>query len=167
MGIDIAAERKINKSKESRNNEQLKEMKSFRPHSTPGESRKILIFFGTCLLILFAISILSEKESDINDQKKQTSTADNFISSEEYGNDWPFTIPSGTLNCVSNNVQGYQKYYVSISNDGNTWAVNGSARGKDTYRPIEEIWRNNPDSPGSKISANNIIKRGQALCNKD
>ncbi len=131
----------------------------------------LLFFVGIGLMANFADymhgrSRLQERNNASTNSNTDSNTG-KYISAEEYGTDWPFTIQSGTLNCISNNIQGYKKHYVSISQNGNTWAVNGSAMGVGTYRPLEEIWKNNPDSPGAKIPVGDIIKRGLALCNNN
>jgi len=126
----------------------------------------VALTFGFIALFIFYKIGLNEP---VSSRAKETSTVSNgeqFISEQEFGNKWPFTIPSGTLSCLSNNINGYEKQFVAISYNGKTWAVNGSARGRDSYRPLEEIWKDNPDTPGAKFSMGEVIQKGLKLCGK-
>lgn len=87
------------------------------------------------------------------------------VSQEEYGSKWPYTIPYGTLRCESAHVAGYKKQYVTLSYAGSTYGINGSAQSSGRFKPLAEIWRDNPQYPGSKVPDPGIIQRGVALCN--
>jgi len=86
------------------------------------------------------------------------------VSSQEYGDKWPYTIPEGVLECQTRIVVGYVKNDVTIRYNGRIYAINGSARGNHNFAPLEQIWRDNPEHPGSKIPDPGIIKRGLQLC---
>lgn len=119
-----------------------------------------LVFVGMALFIFYKIG---DENSGTTKATIETGSG-HYVSEQEYGAAWPFTIPSGTLNCTSKDVQGYQKQYVSITHNGKTWAVNGSARGNDDYRPLDEIWKNNPEDQNAKVPPSEIIQRGLKLC---
>jgi hypothetical protein len=91
-------------------------------------------------------------------------SAGTSASRTEYGDKWPYTIPEGTLNCEIRMAGGYKKQDVTISYNGKTYAINGSARSSGKYRPLEEIWRDDPRFAGSKIPDPGIIQKGLALC---
>lgn len=86
------------------------------------------------------------------------------ISRNEYGDNWPYTIPEGILNCEVRMAGGYKKLDVTLTYNGETYAINGSARGSAKYRPLEEIWKDDPRYPGSKVPDPGIVQRGTALC---
>jgi len=86
------------------------------------------------------------------------------ISSQEYGDKWPYTIPDGLLECQTRIVAGYVKNDVTIRYNGRIYAINGSARGNHNFAPLAQIWKDNPAHPGSKIPDPGIIKRGLQLC---
>lgn len=87
-----------------------------------------------------------------------------IVSNDEYGERWPYTIPNGQILCRERYAGDFLKKDVTITHDGNTYALNGSARGNSEYLPLERIWRDNPKSPGSKIDEKEIIQRGLDLC---
>lgn len=78
------------------------------------------------------------------------------ISQSEYGDRWPYTVPNGILECQYNDV--------TLTYEGVTYAINGSARDTGKYRDLKEIWRDNPEFPGAKMPDAGIIERGLALC---
>ena len=47
---------------------------------------------------------------------------------------------------------------------GSSYAVNGVAKATNKYRPIEEVWAENPSLPGTKKNIGPIINRGLKLC---
>jgi len=105
-----------------------------------------------------------ETFKDLSSIVVSTSDPQNFVTSTEYGDKWPYTIPEGRLSCTSNVVAGYQKQYITIEHAGVTYAINGSARSSGRYQPLEKIWRDNPAYPGSKIPDPGIIQKGLRLC---
>jgi hypothetical protein len=79
------------------------------------------------------------------------------ISQAEYGDKWPFTVPSERLECVP-----YSK--VVFHAGGVSYAVNGLAMSDNRYREIRPIWKDNPEIPGTKINIGPVLDRGLALC---
>ena len=82
------------------------------------------------------------------------------ISKQEFGNDWPFTVDEGILACKGSGGVGE----VVFTANGASYAVNGVAKGTKKYRPIEEVWAENPTVPGTKKNIGPIIERGLKLC---
>ena len=82
------------------------------------------------------------------------------ISKDDFGEDWPFLIDSGTLNCAPGDA-------VTFEADGQTYAVNGTAMGRaeaEGWRDMDPIWADDPAATGLKISIGPVIQRGLALC---
>ena len=77
------------------------------------------------------------------------------INSEQFGDKWPFTVSEGVLNC--------QNSAITFTSGNKTYAVNGIASSKG-YVVIDEIWKENPKIPGTKLSLGPIIEVGQQLC---
>jgi hypothetical protein len=83
--------------------------------------------------------------------------------SAEYGNKWAFTVDNGELDCIPN-VPGERSGDVILKTDQGTYAINGSAMGKGIYKDLEEIWRDDPNNPGAKISVSDVIDSGLDIC---
>jgi predicted Zn finger-like uncharacterized protein len=78
-----------------------------------------------------------------------------YITQQEYGENWAFTVDSGYI---------YSKRMAAIFKTGGVeYQLNGiaSARG---YKPINSIWKDNPEIPGTKINIGPFIQL--ALRNK-
>jgi hypothetical protein len=74
---------------------------------------------------------------------------------------WPLTISEGTLACESISANLGR---VTFTTGGNTYWVNGIAKAAQRYADLDEIWRDNPDIPGTKVNIGPLIDRGLALC---
>lgn len=89
-----------------------------------------------------------------------------LINQADYGNQWPFTVPFGELNCHSRTAGGYAKRDITLTFGNKAYAINGSARGKGLYPgDLNEIWRDDPERPGSKLPVSSIIEKGLTFCN--
>ena len=77
----------------------------------------------------------------------------------EFGNDWPFSVPEGTLRCEGSEGSGS----VTFEAGGTVYGSNGTAKGKG-LPGIEPIWVADPAIPGTKKSVGPIITRGLQLC---
>jgi len=108
------------------------------------------------------------------------------ITKEEYGEKWPFTVPAGTLTCETLLINGKPRSIggsllgiVTFHTHNKTYAMNGLADARAAsrgYRPLEEIWRANPDIARQykearikppdiiRVDFSSILKRGLALC---
>lgn len=78
------------------------------------------------------------------------------ITKEDIPDEWPFTADAGMLGCQSG--------AVTFTTGGNTYAVNGAAKGAGKYLALEEIWADSASIPGTKASVGPVIARGLALC---
>ncbi|MCP4700307.1 MAG: DUF2511 domain-containing protein [Gammaproteobacteria bacterium] len=78
------------------------------------------------------------------------------ITEAEFGRKWPFTVSHGILKCTSPNI-------VTFEANGKTYAVNPPALAQG-HVDVEEIWKDYPGIPGSKITLGSVIKKGLAAC---
>ncbi|WP_392895793.1 hypothetical protein [Streptomyces sp. LN699] len=70
---------------------------------------------------------------------------------------WPFTVPSGTLECR-------EGLFVTFEYAGTEWGINGSAQTRGYPFP-DRIWAEDPNlGHGLKISMDEVLKRGLAMC---
>lgn len=81
------------------------------------------------------------------------------VTAEEYGDEWPFTVPSGTLYCYEDLLEGRQ-YVTFGTGDGIEYGVNGSARDFGFPEMDETILTDYPDR--SKTLP--LIDRALELC---
>jgi hypothetical protein len=81
---------------------------------------------------------------------------------ENYNAKWPFSVSKIEVYC-----SGYSEIYCKADN-GKTYALNGSAKGASHNDPsiskVEEIWLDDPDWQGLKISYGDFITQGLSLC---
>lgn len=106
-------------------------------------------------LSIRVIGTASELGTDMENQSVSADTGE--ISREEYGENWPFTVDSGRLECW----RGPAAVFVT---DGTVYQLNGVAK-QMGHAPIDPIWRDNPAIPGTKISLGPVIQRALKLCN--
>ncbi|KLO45365.1 hypothetical protein ABH37_00790 [Mycobacterium haemophilum] len=74
---------------------------------------------------------------------------------------WPLTVSEGTLAC---HPLGAHLGRVTFTSGGTTYWVNGTAKAAHKYADLDDIWRDNPDIPGTKINIGPLLDRGLALC---
>jgi hypothetical protein len=112
-------------------------------------------FFGAILTdVLLAVLVLASAQAARME----------YISKDEYGDKWPFTISSGRLECRIN--------AVILHTDRGTYNINGKAmdRYARRYKPITEILKPHPLPTVAQaggffpISDTDIIQRGLKLC---
>ena len=73
---------------------------------------------------------------NMNQVERSPSQSERAISRADFGQEWPFTVESGTLRC-----SGYGDYgAVTFTTAGVTYAVNGTAMSTDAGIPLEPIW---------------------------
>jgi hypothetical protein len=82
------------------------------------------------------------------------------ITREEYGAKWAFSVDEGVLACDGKNGVGA----VTFASGGKIYAVNGVAKQKGLYQPLELIWVDDPSIKGAKKNLGDIIDRGLKLC---
>lgn len=128
------------------------------------EEREVL--WGSLILLIILIPSchsFNKYERAQKIKESEVSAGDNLntlVSKKNYGDRWPYTIPYGVLDCK----KVKSKHYATITYDGTTYAINGSARSSGKYSPLESIWKDNPEHPGSKIPDPGIIKKALSIC---
>lgn len=85
-----------------------------------------------------------------------------YVLAEDYGDEWPLTVDGGALRCEGSSA-------VTFETDGNTYAINGTARGQaqaEGWSDIFEstIWADDPTIPGVKKNIGPLIGDGLELC---
>jgi hypothetical protein len=74
----------------------------------------------------------------------------------DYGNDWPFNVEEGVVDCV----RGMNAIF---SNAGVVYGLNGKAV-QSGYLRINDIWRDDPDVPDTKIDIGPMIQLALKQC---
>ncbi len=88
------------------------------------------------------------------------------ISKQMLGDEYPFTVSEGILSC--NDEPNAVLFVVGST----IYAVNGTAKslknssGEKRYKPIDEIWADNPKIKGTKVDVGKVIELGLELCQK-
>jgi hypothetical protein len=78
------------------------------------------------------------------------------VSQSNFKGIWPLTVEEGTLLCNKNAVTFKTK-------DGKVYGVNGTAKTRGA-QPIEPIWANDPELPGTKLNLSDLLQKGLSLC---
>jgi hypothetical protein len=91
-----------------------------------------------------------------------TATPAGFITREQLGEAWPFTVESGLLACND-------QQHVTFTAGGVVYALNGTAKGAidngAPYQLIDTIWLDSPTpSTGPKVSLRSVLDIGLSLC---
>jgi len=86
------------------------------------------------------------------------------ISRADMGAAWPFTVESGVLGCE-------RGIAIKFLANRKTYSINGTAQAYSKqlgfgWLPVNSIWADNHDIPGTKINIGPLITRGQKLCKK-
>lgn len=71
-----------------------------------------------------------------------------LVTKEEFGKNWAFTVDKGYVYSI-----GQAAIFRA---EGVEYQLNGVAKMKG-YKPIDSIWRNNPEIPGTKINIGPFI----------
>ncbi len=85
-----------------------------------------------------------------------------YVSADKYGDEWPFTVTEGCLQCKSN--------AIVMHSGGKTYNINGKAIGryKNRYTDSWKILKPHPNKivaeGGGKMNVRPIIKEGLKLC---
>lgn len=79
-----------------------------------------------------------------------------LVTREEFGDDWPFTVDSGRVDCR----QGGAAVLIV---DQWVYQLNGVAAQKG-YADLAPIWRDNPEIPGTKVSVGPMIRLALQQC---
>lgn len=115
------------------------------------------------------IAIIGSLDNNDKPAKSKLKTNKNteVISKEMFGDKWPFTVESGTLEC-----KGYAVFFI---HNNIRYGVNGTSHSKQD-KDIDAIWKYNEEmmkalkelgdteGPYPKISIGPIVDRGLKLC---
>lgn len=85
-----------------------------------------------------------------------------LISKEQLGEDWPFTTEEMHLSCLAGGA-----VVVMDVETAEMYPVNGVAIGqskRNAMKPLSDIWLDDPEIQGAKISVSRIIESGLKLC---
>jgi hypothetical protein len=96
--------------------------------------------------------------------EEQSSPEGREVTKEEFGEDWPFTVERGFVDCT--NLSGGLREAVFRSG-GMTYALNGTARSRakaQGYEDVMDIWRDDPNNPGLKIDIGPILDLALQEC---
>ncbi len=128
----------------------------------------VLLFVVGLALTVIAVRLKNfiTGEDQISDRSNSTTVVSNArqivsnarqISEREFGKNYPFKV-DGELRCIDS--------AVILKVGDSIYPVNGTAQSKykDQAQPLESIWKDNPDIPGSKVSLSTILSEGQKLC---
>lgn len=88
------------------------------------------------------------------------------VHQRQFGKHWPLLVDAGTLVC-ERPLKAPDLMAVVFVHPSGTYAINGTARGHANdsgWKPINPIWRDNPEIPGTKIPATQLIAAGVSLC---
>jgi hypothetical protein len=126
---------------------------------------KRLIYYGVVFVLvigfLTVINRLPQRHRRNAEQKslpaiKVVPPNSKRISKQELGKDYPFTVTEGDLTCKSG--------LILFTANGQTYAVNGTAKTPKRYKPIDEIWAEHESIKGAKIDISKVIEMGLELC---
>jgi len=107
---------------------------------------------------------IAEYQQNITHAMNQEKSAPNIFA-EDFGNEWPFTVNEGRLQCLNfRRVENLEAGEVVFTTNGKTYALNGVAGGSGKYLIVDSIWKEHPDFPGAKINIGDMISRGLELC---
>lgn len=89
------------------------------------------------------------------------------ISRATWGDDWPLTVDAGVLQLRSGGRLVFIADLAGVGG-GEIYAVNGTAKAEKhlrlrhrlRYQPIDEIWADDPERPGFKLSLGRLIDAG-------
>ncbi|HEJ6912272.1 TPA: DUF2511 domain-containing protein [Serratia marcescens] len=88
------------------------------------------------------------------------------IEKSEYKGQWPFSFKEGALQCIKGGA------FVLDYDSGKMYALTGLARsiasrvGALPLEPDSEVWLEDPNDPGSKISLSDMTSKALALCDE-
>ena len=91
------------------------------------------------------------------------------VTESEYGKKWPFTVSEGTILCETIPNQRPNIAILTFKVGSKEYALNGLAKArmeKRGFKDIVEIWKDDPEIPGAKVSVGPMIARGLKLAEK-
>lgn len=110
-------------------------------------------------------STTTEPPAEPADPLEAIRDEEGFVSEDTFDEEWPLTVPGGVVACEETEAGGIDLDLVTFTDvDGNEYAVNGSAGAQTDAPPIDDIWADDPDIDGLKISIGPLIDAGLAVC---
>lgn len=85
------------------------------------------------------------------------SSSGRSISRADFGDEWPFSVSSGRLECRNGGE-------VVFTSGGVSYGINGTARGTGSYAEIDPIWLPDPEIEGYNKSVGPVLDAGLELC---
>ncbi|MEG4300504.1 DUF2511 domain-containing protein [Microcoleus sp. Pol11C1] len=89
------------------------------------------------------------------------------ISQEQFGNEWPLTVPRGKIGCMftSNFYAKNVEVIFFIAPDGKEYLLEGSPmRSEKILFPINSIHKSDPINPRAKKNLEPLIDKGLQVC---
>lgn len=117
----------------------------------------VLLIAGV-LAVLYSIGkeVSSSEQKPSSVPSAPSATSPNTLSRRQFGDSWPLRVEEGVVACDG--------MAVTFTANGVTYAVNGTAKSRKKYRPIEEIWIDSPKGRGLKKDISPILDNGLKLC---
>jgi hypothetical protein len=125
----------------------------------------LLVLGGLVACLLSMKRFLGSRSQAAGDEPPApVSVARAVVRQGDFGEAWPFTVPEGVLSCVGEG----KRTAVVFEAGGQRYAVNGTARGRDTAARLKladlaAIWRDDPAIPGAKVNMGPILERAAEL----
>ena len=88
-----------------------------------------------------------------------------IITSEEYGEKWPFLAPEVILRCYPSGAKYGAVTVTTLSFNVKEYGINGVAKAYG-YSSVEPILRNDLFIQGDKMDYSEIVQKGLGLCKK-
>ncbi|KFF31215.1 DUF2511 domain-containing protein [Bifidobacterium bombi] len=90
--------------------------------------------------------------------KSEPVTKDTYA--KRFDSDWPWTVDKVQINCKGSGA-------FTITADGNEYYGNGLAKGRGLGGDLREIWADDPQATGLKISAGDFTQMANDFCGTD
>ena len=88
-----------------------------------------------------------------------------LLVSTDFGKKWPLTVPYAVVHCEDITAGGMNLQVVTLDTpDGDTYAVNGTAKDHTNYPSAEAVWAADPKVTDLKIDISPVIDAGLSLC---
>ena len=112
---------------------------------------------GTCIQKV----VVAPSRRDMMRNQAEGRANQRFITADEFGREWPFTVSFGIVSC-----RGAGEVYFTTE-DRTTYTANGLARSARPNDPhVSAIWKDAPPSTpgGGKVSLHRVTQTGLGLC---
>lgn len=98
-------------------------------------------------------------------EARPTDRPSHILRAEDFGDDWPLTVPAAVVTCIGNR----ELPALILSVGSRRYALNGTAKARDVVESynlhdIKEIWRQNPADPSLRVYIGPLIERARSAC---